>query len=92
MANNNSEYKNVIVAGVWATKNGHFSTMPLDEKALKTLADNAETGGKFLIRKRSEASIAKAQNPETTPQYYLEFVPAEEVKKFTANRSRNDVI
>jgi hypothetical protein len=80
-----SDYKNIVIAGVWETKNGHLNTMPIDAKTFDKLSSVAEIGGKFLIRRRSDASIAGAANPETTPKYYLEFVPASEVKAFSAS-------
>lgn len=81
MSNEKREYPNKIVAGAWATRNGSINTMPLDERAVEALK-NAHVGGKILVRKRSEQSIADAKNPETTPQYYIEFVPADEVVAF----------
>lgn len=83
-------YKNVMIAGVWQTKNGHFNTKPLDAKAFDALQDVLEHGGKFLIRKRSEESMAKAANPETTPPYYLEFVPASEVIAYQEEMKKKD--
>lgn len=85
-----SEYKNIVIAGVWQTKNGHFNTMALDAKAFDKITGALETGGKFLIRKRSEESISKSANPDTTPPYYLEFVPASEVKAFEASKPPRD--
>ncbi len=81
-----SDYPNIVVAGVWPTKNGHFNTAAIDTQAFEKLSQYAEVGGKFLIRKRSEASMSKSRNPEQAPPYYLEFVPAAEVEKFKANK------
>lgn len=89
MANNN-EYKNVLVAGVWPTKNGNYSTMALDAKAFDTLSRAAEMGGKILIRKRSEQSMAQSKNPDATPPYFLEIIPASEVKKFEESRANKN--
>jgi uncharacterized protein (DUF1330 family) len=91
MANpNNDKYPNVLLAGVWPTDKGHFSTMSLDAKAYDALIKHAEIGGKLLIRKRSAETIAGSRNPERTPPYFLEFVPAEEVRKFEENRPKRD--
>lgn len=82
----NKEYKNVVVTGVWPTKNGHFNTMPLDAKSSETLTKAFEMGGKFLIRKRSEESMAKSPNPDKAPPYYLEFVPKSVVDEYNAQK------
>lgn len=82
MANNN-DYPNIIVCGVYETRNGHYNTLPIDAKAYDTIQRVLEQGGKFLIRKRSQESMDKAKNPNTTPTHYLEFVPAAEVERFS---------
>lgn len=79
---NNSEYKNVLITGVWETKNGHFNTMPIDSKSYDSLTRAFEQGGKFLIRRRTQESLSKAKNPDKTPPYYLEFVPASVVQEY----------
>lgn len=86
MQSNNTDYKNVMVTGIWETKNGHFSSMPIDAKAYDTLTRALEQGGKFFIRKRSEESLAKSKNPEKAPKFYLEFMPSSVVKDFEASR------
>lgn len=90
MSENNKEYKNVVITGVWETRNGHFNTMPLDAKAMEALTRAAEMGGKFLIRKRSQESMAKAKNPDKAAPFYLEFVPASEVQAYQASRPKRD--
>lgn len=89
MNQNKDKYPNVVVTGVWDTKNGHFNTMPLDQRAIDVLREIMEIGGKILVRKRSRESIAGAKDPTRTPPYYLEFVPATAVKDFEANRGKN---
>lgn len=82
MNDRKTEYKNILISGVWETKNGHFHTKPLDARGFDALSSVLEQGGKFLIRRRSERSIAEAKDPERTPPFYLEFVPASEVKEY----------
>lgn len=77
---------NIIVAGLWKTRNGHFNTMTLDNRAIEALSA-AEVGGKFVIRLRTEEAISKAKNPETTPVAYLEFVTKEGVKEFEQSKA-----
>lgn len=80
------KYNNVIITGIWPTRNGHFNTMALDARAFDKLTQVAEIGGKLLIRKRTEESISKAKNPETAAPYYLEFVPKSEVDAYKESR------
>ncbi len=87
MSEQNNASRNVIVAGLWKTRNGHYNTAPIDAKAYDTLQKCFEQGGKFLIRNRTPESIANAKNPETTPTAYLEFVPAEAVIEFNAAKA-----
>ncbi len=88
---NKSEYKNVLIAGVWENQNGHLTTMPLDAKGLDALHNALEQGGKFLIRKRSQEQRSKAKNPETTPHYFLEFVPKEEVEAYSERNGKKGI-
>lgn len=83
------EYKNITITGVWSTKNGHFSSMPLDARAFDLLTRSLEQGGRLFIRKRSEASMSKSKDPSKSPPYYLEFMPAEVVAEFEATRERS---
>lgn len=73
---------NIIITGLWKTKNGHYQSMPVDAKPYDTLQKVLELGGKFIIRNRTEEAIRGAKDPSKTPVAYLEFVPAAEVEAF----------
>lgn len=78
------EYKNIIVAGMWKTRNGHFNSVPIDAKNYDTIMKNLELGCKLILRMRTEESIARSQNPEKTPVAYLEIVPKSEAEAFAS--------
>lgn len=85
-----NEYKgngNIIVAGLWQTRNGHYHSMPVDTKGYDALQAVFEQGGKFLIRKRTAESIQNSRNPETAPVAYLEFVPKAGVEEFAVQKA-----
>jgi len=88
---------NIVVCALWRTANGHYSSTELDvdsrqgyedaaTKAIKQVLESGVKGGKFLIRMRTEAAIAKSNDPTRAPTAYLEFVPEEEVAAFKANK------
>lgn len=74
--------QNVIVAGLWQSRNGHYHTLPIDAKGYDTLQKVFEHGGKFLIRKRTAEAIKNSKDPMKAPVAYLEFVPKEAVDAF----------
>lgn len=79
------EYPNIVIAGVWPTKGGHFNTLPIDARTVEAL-QNVGPGGKFFIRKRSEKSVAESRNPSSAPLYYLEYVPKSAVDEYNASK------
>ncbi len=90
MSNERSENKNVIVAGLWLSRNGHYQSMPVDDKGHTALTACLEKGGKFLIRKRTAEAIQNSKDPSRAPVAYLEFVPKESVDEFNAKRVRDN--
>ena len=78
---------NVILAGMWKTRNGHFHTMSLDKNNLEKILANVAEGGRLLLRLRTEESIARAQNPEKAPVAYLEFITKEQDEQFKSRKS-----
>lgn len=86
--NNDNKNKNVIVAGLWQSRNGHYHTLPVDAKAFDTLQKVLEHGGKFLIRKRTAEAIQNSRDPAKAPVAYLEFVPKEAVEEFKASMEK----
>lgn len=82
----NDKNKNIVVAGLWKTRNGHYNSLPVDEKSFDTLKGVFSKGGKFLVRNRTAEAIANSRNPETAPVAYLEFVPKEAVEEFKAKQ------
>lgn len=82
---NKSDYKNVLLAGAWES-HGKMHSMPLSAEDVKKITATVEEGGRFFIRKRTAESIAKARNPERTPPYFIEFIPAAEVQAYAASR------
>lgn len=84
---------NLTAAAFWRTKtDGNAITMPIDERSLKQIVavcDAAkELGGKLLIRMVPETRREKFPNPETAPNFFLEYMSKEEVEKFAAQRAK----
>lgn len=84
----NNAAKNVVVAGMWQSRNGHYHSLPVDAKGYDILQACFEQGGKFLIRKRTAEAIQNSRDPSKAPVAYLEFVPKAQVEEFNAKQVR----
>lgn len=92
---NQNEYKNIIVASLFKTKNGSYQSMPADDRTSENLEKAFEKGGKFFVRLRSQEAMSKARveaeekgKPEySVPVAYLEFIPRTEVEAYNSKKS-----
>lgn len=77
---NNTKQYNKTIAGLYKTKQGdNLISLKILAKDVETLKD-VEEGGKFFIKKN------KFPKGETSPQYYLEYMSADEVARFESDR------
>lgn len=84
---------NPTFVGLYTSKAGNSlisqKVDPLSYDRAQKAWDKVEIGGKFIVRKLSDESRAKFRNPETAPDYFLEFMSADSVRDFEASRAAN---
>lgn len=76
---------NIVLAGLWKTRNGHYASMTYDERNVETALANIHKGGKIIVRLRTPEAMERSNNPNA-PVAYLEFVPKEKVEEFKNSR------